>query len=428
MDHVFCAVPELKLLKSRTRESATTTVLMGAWMKVVDDTVAEWLKVRAFSKEGWVRVEDTSPDDGYLKIFFVDVGQGDGVLIETPGKRILVDGGQYAKNMRNYLTGWKYKWLIASGAKVRLDAIVVSHFDADHFAGLTSIIENDNFEIGTVFHNGIGRFGDTQASRPAKYNKGIGRTDAHGQPRGTKSTLLYSSFDSIADAKQLLADGGLMVSFRKFLQAIVDANAAGRLGSLKRVTTRMSYLPGFDGADGLSIEMLGPVPLTDTGAVTYPWLKDESHTINGHSIVMRLDYGQRSFLLGGDLNTDSEEYLLGTWDPSSFEVDVAKSCHHGSSEFTVDFMKAIKPYGTVFSSGDNENYAHPAADAMGCSGRYSKGTRPVLFSTELARSGQSGKKIHYGLINCRTDGNRIVLAQMYEKAKRGDMWDSYTFP
>jgi beta-lactamase superfamily II metal-dependent hydrolase len=428
MANVYAAVPELKLLKARTGRSSSTTVLMGAWLKVLDDTVPGWLEVEAFGKKGWVKQADTSTDDTYLKIFFVDVGQGDGVLVETPKGRLLVDGGQYSKNMRNYLTGWKYKWLIAKGFKVKLDAIVVSHFDADHFAGLTSIIENDNFEIGTIFHNGIARFSDTKADRPAKYDKDIGQTDAHGKPRGTPATLLRSSFDGIADARKLLDEGGLMVTFRKFLDAVVKAHDAGRLGSLRRVTTRMSHLPGFGPGESLEIELLGPIPLAATGSVTYPWLADESHTINGHSVVMRLHYGERAFLLGGDLNVQSEEYLLGVWDESSFAVDVAKACHHGSSEFTVDFMKAQKPYASVFSSGDNENYAHPAADALGCSGRYSRGPRPVLFSTELARSGQSGKRIHYGLINCRTDGHKVVLAQMYEKPKRGDMWDSYTVP
>lgn len=91
----------------------------------------------------------------------------------------------------------------------------------------------------------------------------------------------------------------------------------------------------------------------------------------------------------------------------------------------VDFLEAVKPFATVISSGDNENYSHPRADAIGCAGRYSRGKRPLVFSTELARSYKTGGDIHYGLINLRTDGDQLVLAQMLEKRRTSDLWDSY---
>ena len=219
-----------------------------------------------------------------------------------------------------------------------------------------------------------------------------------------------------------------MPTFKSFLEAVVQAHQQGRLGSLKRFTYRDGCLPAFGPTDDLMIEVLGPVTRNPTGSVTYPWLDDESHTINGHSVVLRLTYRERTFLLGGDLNIPSEELLLATWNEEAFRVDVAKARHHGASKFTIPFLQAVKPYATVFSSGDNENYAHPRADALGCTGRYTRGQRPLIFSTELAHSHNSGEDIHYGPINCRTDGEKIVLAQMFEKAKSGDMWDSYVIP
>jgi len=104
---------------------------------------------------------------------------------------------------------------------------------------------------------------------------------------------------------------------------------------------------------------------------------------------------------------------------------VAKACHHGSSEFTEDFLQAVCPSLTVISSGDQQNYGHPQPDAVGAIGKYSAGTRPLLFSTELARS-PSARGIHFGLINVRSDGNLVVGAQMFEQARRGDMWNSFT--
>ena len=81
---------------------------------------------------------------------------------------------------------------------------------------------------------------------------------------------------------------------------------------------------------------------------------------------------------------------------------------------------------TVISSGDNESFSHPRADAIGCAGRYSRGVKPLIFSTELARSTNvTTQKVLYGMINSRCDGQKIFFAQMKEKHSGADLWDSY---
>ncbi|HMF71808.1 MAG TPA: hypothetical protein VK616_10050, partial [Flavitalea sp.] len=132
-------------------------------------------------------------------------------------------------------------------------------------------------------------------------------------------------------------------------------------------------------------------------------------------------------LFGGDLNIPSEKHLLSHSAPNNpFEADVAKSCHHGASEFTLEYMAAVNPYATVISSGDNETYSHPRADAIGCAGKYSKSTRPLVFSTELARSSNvETDSIKFGMINLRSDGKSIIMAQMKEASGDGDVWDLY---
>ncbi|MCP3977106.1 MAG: MBL fold metallo-hydrolase [bacterium] len=423
-DHVYAAVPELRLRRTQRSKSANTTVLMDAWMKVVSED-GDWYQVEAFGKDGWVKKTETRPSATALKVFFVDVGQGDAVLIETPQRRILVDGGQYSA-MRRYLMGWKYKWVLnlPGHQRIRIDDVFVSHFDADHFGGLVSIIGNDRFKIGRVWHAGIPRYADTSSKRPPGIDTEVGRTNVGSGAR----TKVTSSFDDIDSARNLLAVGGLMPTFRNFLQAVVDAHDVGRLDSIGRLTSRSDHVPGYSGnGDGLKIEPLGPVPLSSTGIVQYPWFSDNSHTVNGHSLVLLLTFDQRRLLLGGDLNREAEEYLLNHYAASlPFQVDVAKACHHGSSDFSVDFLSKLEPYATVFSSGDNENYAHPSADALGSAGKYSRGDRPLIWSTEIGRSNKNaGEEIHYGLVNCRTDGKQLAMAQMFEKRKAGDVWDCY---
>jgi hypothetical protein len=96
--------------------------------------------------------------------------------------------------------------------------------------------------------------------------------------------------------------------------------------------------------------------------------------------------------------------------------------HHGSSDFDVEFLKKISPYATVISSGDNESHSHPRADAIGASGKYSRGEKPKVYSTELARSVKSSGEILYGMINLRSNGDKIYMAQMKE-SKKPDIWD-----
>lgn len=96
------------------------------------------------------------------------------------------------------------------------------------------------------------------------------------------------------------------------------------------------------------------------------------------------------------------------------------------ADFTIDFLKKVRPFATVISSGDNESYAHPQADALGCAGRYTRGSSPKVYDTELARSINASNDILFGMINLRSDGKRIYMAQMKERRSGADIWDSYT--
>ncbi len=68
-----------------------------------------------------------------LKIYFIDVGQGDSTLIITPNhKTILIDGGGSETN-ENYDVGKKtlIPYLLDRGI-TKLDYIFISHYDSDH--------------------------------------------------------------------------------------------------------------------------------------------------------------------------------------------------------------------------------------------------------------------------------------------------------
>lgn len=84
-----------------------------------------------------------------IKLTFVDVGQGDCILIETPkGKNILIDGGKYKKEFLS-------KFLLKNHISY-VDLICVSHIHSDHIGGIIDVVENINFGsivIGTKMYS-----------------------------------------------------------------------------------------------------------------------------------------------------------------------------------------------------------------------------------------------------------------------------------
>ena len=74
-----------------------------------------------------------------LKIFFIDVGQGDSCLIVTPNnKKILIDGG----GSESYDVGKNVlvPYLLARRIK-HLDYAIISHFDTDHIGGILTVMQ-----------------------------------------------------------------------------------------------------------------------------------------------------------------------------------------------------------------------------------------------------------------------------------------------
>ncbi len=431
MKVVFANKPETILRKHpRSNASAANHVLMGTWLQVLECN-DRWLKVKPRSNRGsggWVSKSDTRSMPA-LKVFFVDVGQGDGAIVEAPNGRLLIDGGPN-KGFHNFLRH-RYKPLIDNCEKVHFDAVVVSHPDTDHFQGLTHVLNDRDFTFGTVFHNGIIRYHkDTPSGKPFD----LGRLECDGK-------VLVETFSDLEDAACLINTGHLMARFREFWEAACKASKEERLKAATRVTHRNKTLPGFGTRDTnlLRVEVLGPVATSSTGIVKYVTFPNphnhpsatpsSSHTRNGHSLILKLLFGKHSLLFGGDLNIPAENHLIEHYgDDNPFRVSVAKACHHGSSDFTVDYLKRVRPHVNVFSSGDNKSFDHPTADAVGAAARWTTGTLPLFFSTELGRA-YSKVGTHFGLVNVRSNGIALVAAQMKEQHKnKADVWDSFTVP
>lgn len=73
------------------KSRAVNRVLMGTYLKLTHEDGDYYFTATA-GPDGWIHKDDTSDHMG-LKVFFLDVGQGDGTLLEIGDSRILIDGG-----------------------------------------------------------------------------------------------------------------------------------------------------------------------------------------------------------------------------------------------------------------------------------------------------------------------------------------------
>lgn len=394
-----------------------------------------------------------------LEVTFVDVQQGDATIIRTPDRKlIVVDGGEevfLARLLASIFPG------TSAAQPLDIDALVITHGDADHFSGLARLADAATHtearkrlhaRVLRYFHNGLVKLPSSKIvngqakDRPDTELLGatvkIGSThyitDLWDDPRS--APLMNGPFTEWTQAMAQLMDGAAQV--RRLQTGDHDAFDAFR--------------PAVD------IQVLGPVVETVAGQDALRFFQSSAgHTINGHSVVLRLRHGNVHFLLGGDLNTDAEEYLREhlQQDPNlTLRAEILKVPHHGSHEFEQAFLDEVNPVVSVVSSGDeraSKDYVHPRANLMAGLGRASRGPEPLVFVTELAaffayrggilpeghRSDGSGgleslpaakrkphffahERLVFGAVFVRTDGERVLVAT---ESANSNIKEAYAF-
>ena len=102
---------------------------------------------------------------------------------------------------------------------------------------------------------------------------------------------------------------------------------------------------------------LGSATVTLLGPVT-----GYSET-NNTSLVLRIDYGNTSFLLTGDMENTAETDLVNSG--ANLKADVLQVGHHGSSTSTSYlFLNAVLPEMGVISCGTGNKYGHPHEETL----------------------------------------------------------------
>lgn len=472
------------LYKSDRGSSKLTDLLWGDSVRVIS-VAGSRTEVKARGKSGFVDTEDLGGEP-LLEVYFIDVGQGDGVLVRTPNKKhIMIDGGYNrakqptGKNAADFID-WKFVKDYGK-KKIKLDAMIASHCDADHYGGLWDLLSLDptkdddldatKIEVDHFYHAGV------------SWWKKPGGGRYLGPIADGYLTKLLSNRASVKSALSSSGAGlKLQGEWAKFMNVVYDHGCP-----MSALTHADNYLPGFEPKNGeASIKVLAPVEYSVNGKSAYEAFSGNSQNTNGHSILLRLDYGRSRILLTGDLNKRSQQLLLKEYEGerSEFQCDVAKGCHHGSDDVSFEFLQYMSPAATVISSGDNEGHAHPRPNIVAASAitghmqlDNDELLTPLVYSTEISRSiniGTPTKITHhdhvddagdslevsnlkntkvdysvtkagdlnpskrsgilanrqivdgivYGLVNVRTDGDKILCAVLNEKKNK---WEYQTF-
>ncbi|KAA3640769.1 MAG: competence protein [Proteobacteria bacterium] len=398
------------------------------------------------SVKGRLPTQDKRP----LHFMMIDVQQGDGMVLITPKKKIIfLDGGDnklFARFVANRFRG------SSATSPLAVDAMIISHGDADHYQGLNDIVKSEKnttlrkrlfIHPKRVYHNGI-------VKGPSKKNgKRVKAEEMFGQTAPYKSTGLVIT-DLVEDLTSVNISR-LNRPFRSWQKSLKHWQKHGAI-TFKRLARGNMREFSFLKKEGIKVDVLGPFEKTvKVGNKRVKGLEffrkppkdanisvtgfdpkdrefDAGHTINGQSIALRVQYGNVRFFFGGDLNQESMALLNKKYTAEELQSEVLKVPHHGSADFDHAVLKKISPVISLISSGDESSrkeHIHPRATLMGALGKVARNDVSLVFSTELAaffayrgpsktldgklRFFYGFERTNYGIVHIRTDGERMLV-------------------
>ena len=249
-------------------------LLWGDGVEVLEQHASR-TKVRARGRNsiGWID-NDALGGSSLLEIYFIDVGQGDGVLIKTADFRhVMIDGGynrakqDVGKNAADFVD-WKF-FEDYKLNQVLLDAMIASHNDLDHYGGLWDLLnvkfiselDCESVRVNAFYHAGL-----------AWWKKGTsGRTLGPHETtdNGSFFTQLMGDRPAVEAALQPGAGKRLQGNWSDLMRAVVATKTqTGGATAITRISHATDHLPGFappaaipaagDPGDP-AIKVLGPV-------------------------------------------------------------------------------------------------------------------------------------------------------------------------
>ena len=265
-----------------------------------------------------------------LKVYFIDIGQGDCIFIELPdGRNMLIDTGDKRTDGKakidKYLRDEK-------GNKVTIDYCVATHPDSDHIGLMPYVYEQ--YDVLKSYRPYVYSENKSASALPYELNKGI---------KIKNSSNIYYDYITNVNAEQ---------TYWEFFKDDSD------------------FSNGFTGKDGEIYEYTVNfvMPYADN-------LNDYQYftTPNDFSAVIMLEYADRKILFTGDIEYETgkkgaEQSFIREFSTSNsamVDCDVLKVAHHGSDSSTSpEFLSLVKPEYSVISCGLSNKHRHPLKSTL----------------------------------------------------------------
>ena len=236
-----------------------------------------------------------------LTAHFIDVSQGDSILLQFNGKSILIDGGpaEMGPRVEEYLRRQNISCL---------DLLILTHPHDDHIGGLIAVLED----------------------LPVKQAMDNGEND---------SSLIYKRFRSLMEKKN--------ISYAPaYAGQEIDLDPALKIEVL------------WPSQGGIS----NGTKLSRHAAMKNPWesivVRALSGDMNQNSLVLRLTYDRISLLFMADADTVVERSLLSSG--NSLSSQILKVGHHGgTSASSPEFLEKVRPLVSIISVGEGNYYGYP---------------------------------------------------------------------
>lgn len=235
-------------------------------------------------------------------VVFLDVGQGNGVLLTEPRLAILYDAGP-----NGFQTVREINQILGPTRKT-IDLLLLSHTDRDHYGGTFELLER--YRV-----------------------RAIGINPKHSTDSGWQQLL------SQAQAKQI---------------PILKLKAGSRIETNKEKLLFM-HPPTAQTTEPLGTQSNSAILKTDNQySLVVKIIKDSSR---GNSRI------SKSFLLTGDIDTKVEKYLVEKYG-TSLDTDYLLIPHHGSRYSSSEqFLQITSPQLAIIQTGRNR-YGHPHQETL----------------------------------------------------------------
>lgn len=293
-----------------------------------------------------------APGEGELQVHFMDVGQGDSILILFPdGKDMLIDCGNKSTGYDFDVTADYLESYLPDG---KLDYLMLTHSDEDHVEYMSDILEL--YEVSTIF-----------------------MPDILAEPSGTSATAeeLRDEIAALAPEKLAMFDDEdtitTQVYARFFIAALTEPDCEIVLNVDPDEDTNSIVITDgteqSDGSyDGATYMLTFYCPTEEyyesTGFDDANGYSDAEYK-NAVSPIGILEYNDVRIVLTGDSNEINEPTFverIGGY----IDCDVLKVGHHGSeTSSTEEFLDAINcEYAVISCNAEGNTFSHPRQSTL----------------------------------------------------------------